>query len=154
MPREYYDTDVKANAVDWNELNESKSVVSEYDDVRETTVKTGNLEKWHWANLHGELPNEVKNALQKKGYVASETFNLVHPLTGKPLGVKVTQLHPYYVVWENNGRDPQWVATTCPAEYVAIMKAVAPDFVEHDKGYDKWKARVQEYNKKYPHNTF
>jgi hypothetical protein len=154
MPREYYDTDVAPNAVDWNELNESKSETSDYEEVRGATVRTGNLEKWQWSNLHGELPNDVKHALQKKGYVASETMNLVHPLTGKPLGVKVTQLHPYYVVWENNGKDTQWVATTSPAEYVAIMKAVSPDFVEHDKGYAKWQARVQEYNKKYPRNTF
>jgi len=153
MPREYYDTDVAPNAVDWNELNESKSVTSDQDDTK-TTTKTGNLEKWNWANLQGELPHYVVTDIQKHGYKASQNMNLVHPLTGKPLGVKVTQLHPYYVVWENNGKDPQWVATTCPAEYVAIMKAVSPTFIEHDKGYAKWKMRVSEYNKKCPNNKF
>lgn len=165
--KEYYDEHVLPQyeyTPDWNDMIETDSLSSDKkeranaieqgkEDVK--TLRPGNLTKWTWRNLDGKLPGHVAKKIYERGIYFSDTPNLVNPYTGQPLGVKGTQLdNPYYVVVSNNGQNPAYYATTCPEEYVAIMKAYSSSFVEKSGGYKNWEERVAAYNKKYPKNTF
>jgi hypothetical protein len=151
--KEFFDTHVVGETLDWNDMIETNSSVSE--KVDDETVRPGNLSKWTWSDLHGHIAFHVAEKIRKKGLYFSTTPDLVHPYTGKRLGVKLTQIdNPYYVVTSNFGQDPAYYATICPAEYVATMKIYSSSFVEKSGDYKNWENRVAAYNKKYPKNKF
>lgn len=154
--KEYYDEHVmngEKQLLDWNDMNEMSSTTSQ--EPVDPSLGPGNLLKWSWRSMDGTLPHHVAKRIYEKGVRFSSTPDLVNPYTGQNLNVKLTQLdNPYYVVTSNHGKDPAYVATTCPQEYVAIMRAYSSSFVEHTNGYKHWEERVAAYNKKYPKNQF
>jgi len=153
--KEYYDVHVlgKDDTPNWNDMMETSSVASTKDI--DTALRPGNLTKWTWRNIDGKLPSHVAKRIYEKGIYFSTTQNLVNPYTGQLLGVKGSQRdNPYYLVVSNYGQGPAYYATTCPQEYVAIMKAYSPSFVEKSGGYKNWEERVTAYNKKFPNNKF
>jgi hypothetical protein len=153
--KEYFDLHVvgEDNKPDWNDMNEVSSASG--STVHDEAVRPGNLKKWEWKGLDGKIPHYTAKKIFDKGIYFSTTPSLVNPYTGHSLGVKMTQLdNPYYVVVSNNQKDPAYYATTCPQEYVAIMKVYSNSFVEKSGGYKNWEERVARYNKKYPRNQF
>ena len=152
--KEYYDEHVAGKNIDWNELVEQSSVVSE-ETLYDRALGAGNLLKWSWKNLDGYIPSHLAKQIREKGIYFSSTPDLVNPYTGHRLGIKLTQNdNPYYMVVSNHGKDPAYYATTCPEEYVAIMKIYSNSFVEKTGDYKKWQDRRDSYNKKYPLNRF
>lgn len=154
--KEFFDTHVmgEERKPDWNEImEETGSVTSEPTSY--VPPRPGNLVNWSWRNHEGGLHFHVKKRIFESGVYFSSTPDLVNPYTGRKLGVKLTQRdNPYYLVVTNHGKDPAYFATTCPDEYVAIMQAYSPSFVEKTGDYKNWEMRVAAYNKKFPKNQF
>ena len=155
--KEFFDTHVMGEDTkpDWNEIMDKDTASVRSEPSSYVPPRPGNLVKWAWRNLDGELPFNVKKRIFESGVYFSSTPDLVNPYTGRKLGVKLTQRdNPYYLVVTNHGKDPAYFATTCPEEYVVIMEAYSPSFVEKTGDYKNWEMRVAAYNKKFPKNQF
>jgi len=154
MSKEYYDTHVVGEDVDWSQMMADSS-----SETSETCAhyKVGNLSRW---SPQYNLSLGTKKKIQQEGPFYSTSGQLVNPYTGDRLGVNPlnNKLHPYYVVHFNvrGMKDPAYITTMSPEEYNLIMSTFSPSFIPADseKVRSKWVGRVQEYNKKYPKNKF